>query len=92
MKKCKLENFGDENVNLSQVLKDNNEESDKQISDGLIAEVKTLQDNLFDLNHSYLLPGVGEAMDIDDKKKNSESSFTKVFKIILSILMFVSLV
>ena len=42
MKKCKLENFGDENVNLSQVLKDNNEESDKQISDGLIAEVKTL--------------------------------------------------
>ena len=43
------------------------------------------------MNTSFLLPGVGEAMDIDDKKKNSESSFTKVFKIILSILMFVSI-
>ena len=31
-------------------------------------------------------------MDIDDKKKNNESSFGKVFKIILSILMFVSII
>ena len=50
-----------------------------------------LQDNLFDLNKSYLLPGVGEAMDIDDKKKNSESAFVKIFKLILSILMMVSM-
>ena len=55
-------------------------------------EIKTLQDGLFDLNKTYILPGVGEAMDIDDKKKNNESSFVKVFKYILSILMFVSLV
>ena len=31
-------------------------------------------------------------MDIDDKKKNSESAFVKVFKIILSIMMFVGIV
>ena len=74
------------------MLKENNEESDRQISEGLVSEVKVLQANLFDLNKSYLLPGVGEAMDIDDKKKNNESSFAKVFKIILSILMFVSLI
>ena len=74
------------------MLKENNEESDRQISEGLVSEVKVLQANLFDLNKSYLLPGVGEAMDIDDKKKNNESSFGKVFKIILSILMFVSII
>ena len=92
LKKCKIENFGDADSDLKQVLKENNEESDKQISEGLVEEVKVLQANLFDLNKSYLLPGVGEAMDIDDKKKNNESSFAKVFKIILSILMFVSLI
>lgn len=54
--------------------------------------MKDLQTALFDLNQNYLLPGVGEAMDINDDKANSESAFVKVFKYILSALMLISLV
>jgi hypothetical protein len=43
------------------------------------------------LNKDHLLKGVGEAMDNDDRKKNEESAFIKVFKMILSVLMFVGM-
>lgn len=38
-----------------------------------------------------MLKGVGEAMDVDDKKKNEESAFLKVFKMIMSVMMLVGM-
>ena len=36
LKKINLENYGEEDLDLKEVIKENNEESDKQISDGLV--------------------------------------------------------
>lgn len=97
LKKCKIENYGKEDMDWEVVLKEgkfgdgDGEIQEKQISEELTQEVKVLQTDLFNLNTEYLLKGVGEAMDYEDKKKNEESAFLKVFKMILSIMMFVGL-
>jgi len=87
-------NYETENIDdvfIDKQLKEANEESGKQISSELTRQVKELQTQLFALNTDHLLNGVGEAMDVDDKKKNEESAFIKVFKMILSVLMFVGM-
>jgi len=94
LKKCMQANYETENIEdefIESQLKEANEVSDKQLSPELTQQVKDLQTQLFALNKDHLLKGVGEAMDHDDRKKNEESAFLKVFKMILSVLMFVGM-
>ena len=48
-------------------------------------QVDDLYVQLIEFNKNELCAGIGEALDNDDKKKNSESVFVKIFKMITGV-------
>jgi len=48
-------------------------------------KVTNLYNHLIEFNKNELCAGIGEALDNDDKKKNEESVFVKIFKMIMSV-------
>ena len=50
-----------------------------------------IENGIFALNKEFILPAVGEALDMEEKKKEGESAFTKIFKMLLSCLMFIGI-
>ena len=46
-----------------------------------------LYQQLIEFNKTELCAGIGEALDNDDKKKNDESIFVKIFKLIMGLGM-----
>lgn len=51
-----------------------------------------LYQSLIEFNKKELNEGIGETQDIDDKKKNETSIFSKIFKTVLSISLLLALV
>ena len=98
LKQIKLEKYGDAEVKLADVLKENNEskeeeekEGKSEISQNIVDGVLKIQDGVFDLNKNFILPAVGEALDMEEQKKEGESAFVKIFKMLLSALMFIGI-
>ena len=58
---------------LADVLKENNEakeaeqrEGEAEISQSIVDGVLKIQDGVFDLNKNFILPAVGEALDMEE--------------------------
>ena len=63
------------------LLEDIDKYSDKEKRE----QVELLYSQLIVFNKNELCAGIGEALDNDDKKKNEESVFVKIFKLIMSL-------
>ena len=62
------------------------EKGEEGLSDAEKRErVDHLYMELIEFNKNELCAGIGEALDNDDKKKNEESVFTKIFKMIMGV-------
>ena len=61
------------------------ENSQKMGREERIERITGVYESLVDFNKNELCAGIGEALDVDDKKKEDTSIFVKIFKMLMSL-------